>query len=242
MWRLLRRYLTGTLVGASAVVVTLALGSLAEAAAVTTLWYVGFLVWLPVALWAIVLWRRRRKARQRAEREWPARFDLVLADQTRVPLVGVVTLGRAPSSTVVLADPSVSRMHARISPGDGDGPRLEDLGSRYGTFVDGVRVRGPVRLREGARLTLGDSELVVEPRRDADVSPGRTIIVPRDDPAPRERQRVHYRGWGPPRVMPDRREPGQRQVPYRLQVAATVAGMLTGVAGVVIGVISLRGP
>ena len=44
-------------------------------------------------------------------------LELVLADQTRVPLVGDMTIGRAPGSTVVLADPSVSRLHARISPG-----------------------------------------------------------------------------------------------------------------------------
>ena len=40
---------------------------------------------------------------------------LVLADQTRVPLVGDMSFGRAPGSSVVLADPSVSRVHARIS-------------------------------------------------------------------------------------------------------------------------------
>jgi putative peptide zinc metalloprotease protein len=105
-----------------------------------------------------------------------APLELVLADTTRVPLVAAVTLGRAPGSTVVLSDPSVSRLHARIAPGNGEGPVLEDAGSSHGTFVDGVRVTGPVALRDGARIRLGDSEMAVERRRD-DTEAGRTIVV-----------------------------------------------------------------
>jgi putative peptide zinc metalloprotease protein len=111
-----------------------------------------------------------------------APLDLVLADLTRVPLVADVTLGRAPGSTVVLSDPSVSRVHARIAAaGNGERPVLEDAGSSHGTYVDGVRVTGPVPLRDGAKIRLGDSELAVERRRDdetgADTDAGRTLIV-----------------------------------------------------------------
>src|SRR3954468_22297868 len=91
-----------------------------------------------------------------------APLDLVLGDLTRVPLVADVTLGRAPGSTVVLDDPSVSRLHARISPGNGEGALLEDAGSSHGTYVDGIRVTAPVALRDGAKIRLGDSELAVE--------------------------------------------------------------------------------
>jgi Zn-dependent protease len=105
-----------------------------------------------------------------------APLDLVVDAATRVPLVADVTLGRAPGSTVVLSDPSVSRLHARISPGNGEGAVLEDAGSSHGTFVDGVRVTGPVALRDGARIRLGDSELAVERRRD-DAEAGRTVVV-----------------------------------------------------------------
>jgi putative peptide zinc metalloprotease protein len=105
-----------------------------------------------------------------------APLELVLADGTRVPLVEEVTLGRAPEATVVLADPSVSRLHARISIGNGEGPVLQDAGSSHGTYVDGVRVTAPVALRDGARIRLGDSELGVErPRADAEA--GRTVVV-----------------------------------------------------------------
>ena len=106
-----------------------------------------------------------------------APFDLVLADGTRVPLAAEVTLGRDRNSTLVLSDPSVSRRHARISAGDGAGPLVEDAGSSHGTFLDGVRVRGPARLHDGAHLRLGDTELVVERRRGPDEA-GRTVVVP----------------------------------------------------------------
>ncbi len=104
-------------------------------------------------------------------------FDLVVDGATRVPLLADVTLGRAPGSTVVLGDPTVSRLHARIRAANGSGPVLEDAGSSHGTFVDGERVRGPVLLHDGARIRLGDAELVVERRRDA-AEAGRTIVVP----------------------------------------------------------------
>jgi Zn-dependent protease len=105
-----------------------------------------------------------------------APLELVLADLTRVPLVADVTLGRAPGATVVLSDPSVSRVHARISAGNGEGAVLEDAGSSHGTYVDGVRVTGPVSLHDGAKIRLGDSELAVERRRDG-AEAGRTLVV-----------------------------------------------------------------
>ena len=104
-------------------------------------------------------------------------LELVLADQTRVPLVGDMTIGRAPSSTVVLADPSVSRLHARISPGgNGNGARIEDAGSSAGTLVDGVPISAATALHDGAKVQLGTLELRVERHRDV-AEAGRTIVV-----------------------------------------------------------------
>ena len=104
-------------------------------------------------------------------------LELVLADQTRVPLVGDMTIGRAPSSTVVLADPSVSRLHARISPGgNGNGARIEDAGSSAGTLVDGVPISAATPLHDGAKVQLGTLELRVERHRDV-AEAGRTIVV-----------------------------------------------------------------
>src|SRR5262249_42901484 len=71
-----------------------------------------------------------------------------------------------------LSDPTVSRVHARIS----EGAVVEDAGSSHGTFVDGRRLTAPSPLRDGARIRLGDAELRVERRRDASEA-GRTIVV-----------------------------------------------------------------
>jgi putative peptide zinc metalloprotease protein len=101
----------------------------------------------------------------------------VLADRTRVPLVGDMTIGRAPGSTVVLPDPSVSREHARISlGGNGGAARIEDAGSSAGTLVDGVAISSATALHDGAKLQFGSQELHVERRRDA-AEAGRTIVV-----------------------------------------------------------------
>jgi FHA domain len=104
-------------------------------------------------------------------------LELVLADHTRVPLIGDITIGRAPGSTVVLADPSVSRVHARISPGgNGGGARIEDAGSSAGTLVDGVAISSSTALHDGAKLQLGSLEMRVERQRDQ-AEAGRTIVV-----------------------------------------------------------------
>ena len=103
-------------------------------------------------------------------------FDLVLPDGARVPVTGLVTIGRAAGNSLCLADPSVSRRHARLLTGAG-APILEDAGSSHGTFLDGRRVDGPVPLADGARIGLGDVEVRLERRRD-EAEAGRTIVVP----------------------------------------------------------------
>jgi Zn-dependent protease len=103
-------------------------------------------------------------------------LELVLADRTRVPVLGELTIGRAPGSGLRLDDPAVSRRQARISV-EPDGPvMLEDAGSTYGTWVDGHRVNGRSPLRDGSRIRMGNQELFVERRRD-DAEAGRTIVV-----------------------------------------------------------------
>jgi putative peptide zinc metalloprotease protein len=104
-------------------------------------------------------------------------LDLVLADGRRLPLTGPITIGRSPDNAVRLADPSVSRRHARISVG-ADGPVLQDVGSRYGTWLDGRRIDGArTALRDGSRIRLGDQELTVVRRRTRDEA-GATMVVP----------------------------------------------------------------
>jgi putative peptide zinc metalloprotease protein len=105
-------------------------------------------------------------------------LEIVLDDRTRVPLLHDVTIGRAPGSALQLDDPAVSRRHARISvAANGDGQAvLEDVGSSYGTWLDGHRLDGPEQLRDGSRIRMGNHELVVERRRDESEA-GRTVVV-----------------------------------------------------------------
>jgi putative peptide zinc metalloprotease protein len=105
-----------------------------------------------------------------------APLELVLGDRTRVPVVEEMTIGRAPGSTVVLEDPTVSRVHARISANGGGTATIEDAGSSHGTWVDGTRIDRPMQLRDGIKLRLGDQEMLVERRRDH-AEAGRTIVV-----------------------------------------------------------------
>ena len=105
-----------------------------------------------------------------------APLELVLGDRTRVPVVSEMVIGRAPGSTVVLDDPTVSRVHARISGNGGDTATIEDAGSSHGTWVDGARIDRPIELRDGVKLRLGDQEMLVERRRD-NTEAGRTIVV-----------------------------------------------------------------
>jgi pSer/pThr/pTyr-binding forkhead associated (FHA) protein len=70
-------------------------------------------------------------------------------------------LGRAFSAAVRFdprADGRVGRHHARITPSDDDPTRLvlADLGSRNGTFVNGIRIMEPVSLRPGDVIQLGE--------------------------------------------------------------------------------------
>jgi putative peptide zinc metalloprotease protein len=103
-------------------------------------------------------------------------LDLVLGGGERVPLDRSLALGRAPASDLVLDDPSVSRAHAEIVV-DQDGAILQDVGSSYGTFVDGRQLSGPVTLSDGMRIELGDCRLEVSERLDR-AAAGMTVSVP----------------------------------------------------------------
>lgn len=65
------------------------------------------------------------------------------------------TLGRDPGQTIVLADPSVSRAHARIELGP-SGAVIVDLGSTNGTVLNGRLLRSDrAPLRGGDRIQMG---------------------------------------------------------------------------------------
>jgi adenylate cyclase len=62
-------------------------------------------------------------------------------------------LGRSPDCAIPLYDPSVSRDHAELSPGE-EGVRVKDLGSRNGVMVNGARVTDHLAVA-GDMVTFG---------------------------------------------------------------------------------------
>ena len=77
-----------------------------------------------------------------------------------------VSFGRDAANDVVLNQPAVSRMHARIER-QGEGWALLDRGSANGTELNGAPVAGRAQLREGDRIGLGGVlfEFRAAPRR-----------------------------------------------------------------------------
>jgi len=67
----------------------------------------------------------------------------------------LLTVGRDPSSDIVINDPQVSRQHARIMR-RGSLVVIEDIGSTNGTFVNGMRLTMPHTLANGDVVGLGD--------------------------------------------------------------------------------------
>src|SRR5215213_818867 len=64
-----------------------------------------------------------------------------------------VCVGRADDNDLVLADPEVSRHHARLEP-DGQGWRAIDLDSTNGTWVNGVRLNAAI-IAAGDEVAFG---------------------------------------------------------------------------------------
>jgi len=95
-------------------------------------------------------------------------MKLVIEDEagTRsvLPLAaGEVTVGRAPEGNRFrLPDRDVSRRHARFLLVNGV-PFVEDVGSLTGTRVNGERITGRRRLREGDLVEIGSYDLAVVP-------------------------------------------------------------------------------
>lgn len=71
---------------------------------------------------------------------------------------GENVLGRAEEGAVFVDDASVSRRHARIVV-EGETARLEDLGSRNGTWLGTRRLNEPAVLEGGSSFRLGSARL-----------------------------------------------------------------------------------
>ncbi len=90
----------------------------------------------------------------------------------------VLTLGRAPDCSIVLADPYVSRIHAQIRL-RGQHFVLLDAGSHSGTFVNETRIHEH-RLSSGDVLRLGRTLLIYQDQQVDEVQATQPMPPPRD--------------------------------------------------------------
>ena len=74
--------------------------------------------------------------------------------------LGEFAIGRSSSCSLALADGLVSRKHAVLHVGP-EAVVVEDLSSRNGVAVNGVRINGPRRLAHMDRVYIGSQELVL---------------------------------------------------------------------------------
>jgi pSer/pThr/pTyr-binding forkhead associated (FHA) protein len=70
-----------------------------------------------------------------------------------------ITIGRSAQNDVALdEDEFASASHARVEPRQ-DGVWLEDVGSTNGTFLNGVKVSRPRKLKPGDLVRVGETDL-----------------------------------------------------------------------------------
>ncbi len=79
-----------------------------------------------------------------------------------------IVIGRVNDADLLLLDEKISRKHAKIST-HGGRVMIEDLASRNGTFVNGVKISGAVELQEGDKIVVGSS--TIQLASVADVKP-----------------------------------------------------------------------
>jgi ABC-type multidrug transport system ATPase subunit len=87
----------------------------------------------------------------------------------------VLTIGRAPESDLVLDHPTVSRVHAVITP-DATGAVIEDRGSATGVRVNGVPVQRTA-LSTGDQIAIGPFRIVFDGEELIERSPAQGLAI-----------------------------------------------------------------
>jgi serine phosphatase RsbU (regulator of sigma subunit) len=88
-----------------------------------------------------------------------------------------VHIGRSGRNSLVIEDPTVSRIHAEIVRHP-EGFCLVDLGGRSGTFVNGARVIVPILLRRGDQVRIGRTSILFDAESATRVEITRTPLSP----------------------------------------------------------------
>jgi adenylate cyclase len=91
-------------------------------------------------------------------------------------------IGRGDGCAVMLDSRSVSRLHALIQRRDAGDLALVDLGSRNGSFVNGIRVSFPVALDDQDKLLFGDQPLTFRNPARSEPVPAVSAVDVRNEP------------------------------------------------------------
>ncbi len=92
----------------------------------------------------------------------PGMGSLVLPSGNRIALgAATVTVGRLPECTISINDGNISRNHAEVKVGP-TAFVVVDLGSTNGTMVNGVKIVGEHRLRDGDIISFGSTHVRFE--------------------------------------------------------------------------------
>src|SRR4029078_10539742 len=70
-----------------------------------------------------------------------------------------ITIGRSARNDLCIPDPFASRVHAEVR-SEGDEYFLQDLGSANGTLYNGLGVDLTIALSRGARIQIGETEII----------------------------------------------------------------------------------
>lgn len=138
---------------------------------------------------------------------------------TTVEVIRPMTVGRDPACELTLTDSQVSKRHATFTPRFDGTVAIEDLGSRNGTFVDGVVMTSSHKLRPGQSIRIGGTTFVVEaPLAAATVGaaiPPAPVAAPAGRPEAREPKPAR------------RRPPSRNAVILAIVVALAVLGVVS---------------
>ncbi len=94
-----------------------------------------------------------------------------------------LVVGRGDEAGWVILDEDLSREHVEIRRG-WDGVTIRDLGSKNGTAIDGIPIRGIGVLRDGARVELGNIVLVFRDPAERHLRGEQPVAARAEPPAP----------------------------------------------------------
>jgi pSer/pThr/pTyr-binding forkhead associated (FHA) protein len=78
----------------------------------------------------------------------------------KIPLkIGMNSVGRLPDNDITIDDPTVSRRHCAIMVHSDLTCELHDVASKNGTLLNGRKMQGPARLRDGDELCLSEHRI-----------------------------------------------------------------------------------